>query len=117
MAQWLGARLEIEGTDPEGVQGVRIPPEKSQKYRKKAIKPAFSVGPSSAHQQNTIEMALCWWADDSPLVMVFGIWIISSSKKKHCQRQSDKTLWIHAWRGRWFKTHQRHRVEPVLSRG
>ena len=23
-------------------------------------------GPSSAHQQNAIEMAFCWWADNGP---------------------------------------------------
>ena len=30
----------------------------------------FINGPSSARQQNTIDMALCWWADDGPTLNV-----------------------------------------------
>ena len=39
----------------------------------KATKPAFNVGPSSARQQNAIEMVFCWRADDGPLLVLFGI--------------------------------------------
>ena len=33
----------------------------------KTTQPAFSVGPSLAHQQNAIQMAFCWWANGSQL--------------------------------------------------
>ena len=80
------------------------PPEKSQKYRvfcksgpdplknHKATKPAFNVGPSSAHQQNAISMAFHWpiysgigpfivVLDDGLFIAVFGSAIPSSAKK------------------------------------
>ena len=47
----------------------------------KATKPAFNVGPSSAHQRNAILMAFHWWADDSPIKVVFGSSIPHQLKK------------------------------------
>ena len=50
----------------------------------KATKPAFNVGPPSAHQRNAkchlngISLA----ADDGPLIVVFGSSLPSSNKKK-----------------------------------
>ena len=62
---------------------------------KKAIKPAFNVGPSSARQRNAILMAFCWQANDDPVKMVFGIWIISLTKKNcHNPARSDIMFWI-----------------------
>ena len=55
------------------------PPRKSQKYRvfsktgldplkkHKATKPALNVGPLSPRQQNAVQMAFRWRADDGPL--------------------------------------------------
>ena len=64
-----------------GGTGGPDPPEKSQKSigflcntgtdplkNYKAIKPAFSVGPISAHQRNTISTAFCWQANDGPFI-------------------------------------------------
>ena len=56
----------ISNTDPD--------PHKNHK--------AFNVGPSSARQQNAILMAFRWWADDGPLIVVFGSSLPSSSTKK-----------------------------------
>ena len=67
----LGLKLQLfyrgyTCTDPEGGQGVRTTPEKSQNIgflsnagpdplkNHKATKPAFNVGPSSARQRNAI---------------------------------------------------------------
>ena len=48
----------------------------------KAIKPVFNVGPSSARQQNAIQMAFRWRADGSPLIVVFGSSLPSLTKKE-----------------------------------
>ena len=48
----------------------------------KAIKPAFNVSPSSARQQNAIQMAFRWRADGSPLIVVFGSSLPSLTKKE-----------------------------------
>ena len=60
----------------------------------KATKPAFNDGPSLARQRNAIEMAFRWWADDGPLLVVFGSPYLK--KTKHCQSwlPSEKTYWI-----------------------
>ena len=69
------------------------PPEKRQKIRvseqhwsgssenHEATMSAFNVGQSSTRQQNAINMAFCWWADDGPFIVVFGSSIPSSTKK------------------------------------
>ena len=72
--------------DPEGGQGVRIPPPLKNhkniwflsntglgplKYHK-ATKPAFNVGPSSARHRNAMYMAFHWQANDGPILVVFG---------------------------------------------
>ena len=44
----------------------------------KAAKPAFNVGQSSTRQRNAIR----WRADDDPFIVVFGLFIPSSIKKK-----------------------------------
>ena len=46
---------------------------------RKATKPAFNAGPSSARQRNTISMAFRWRADDGPFIAVFGSSIPSST--------------------------------------
>ena len=46
---------------------------------RKATKPAFNVGPSSARQRNV--MAFRWRADDVPLIVVLGSSLPSSTKK------------------------------------
>ena len=38
----------------------------------KATKPAFNVGPSSAHQRNAISKVFRWRADGGPFIAVFG---------------------------------------------
>ena len=61
------------------------PPQKNHKYIGflsntgpeilkilKATKPAFNVGPLSAHQQNAISLAFRWHVDDGSLLVVFG---------------------------------------------
>ena len=48
----------------------------------KATKPAFNVGPTSASQRNPIELVFCWQADDGPLIVLFGSFLPSSTKKK-----------------------------------
>ena len=50
----------------------------------KKNKPAFNVGPSLARQQNTIEMAFRWQANDGPLLVVFG--------SPHLKKQTNKNL-------------------------
>ena len=79
--------------DPEGEQRLRTPlknhkaigflsnndPDPFENY--KATKPAFIVGPLSARQRNTILIAFCWWADDVPLLVVFGCSLPSPTKK------------------------------------
>ena len=64
------------------------------KYHK-ATEPAFTVGPSSARQQDTIKMVFRWQANDGPLVVVFGS-SLPSSTKNNCQSWTpfDKTFWI-----------------------
>ena len=48
---------------------------------KKASKPAFNAGPSSARKGNAISMAFRWRASGGPLVVVFGPAHPSSPKK------------------------------------
>ena len=71
------------------------PPEKSQNYRvrsntgpdhlknHKATMPAFNNGAASARQQSNIYMAFSWRANNGPIIMVFGSYLTSSSKKTH----------------------------------
>ena len=111
--------------DPErGGQGVRNPPEKSQKNiglynntgpdplkKHKATKPSFNVGPSSACQGNSIKMTFCWRADVGPHIVAFGSSLLSSTKKwktkqkKRCKswNPSGKTFWIRACLPSFFK--------------
>ena len=57
----------------------------------------FNVGQKLTRQQNDIEMAFCWRADDGPLIVVFGSYLPSSTKKRSQSRSpSDKTSWIRA---------------------
>ena len=66
----------------------------------KVTKPAFNVGPSSVRQRNAILMAFSWWAEDGPLIVVFG-WFLSLPPQiiKRCKSwtPSNKTSWICAW--------------------
>ena len=76
-----------------GGQGFRTHPLKNHKnivfpsntgtdpLNDKATKPAFNIGSSSARQRNAIQMAFRWWADDSLLIVVFGSYLHSSTKK------------------------------------
>ena len=72
-----------------GGQGVGTPPLKNHKKigylsntgpdplkNYKATKPAFNFGPTSARQFR-------WRADDGPLILVFGSFLPSSTKKTH----------------------------------
>ena len=52
----------------------------------KAIKPAFKVGPSLAHQRNAIKMEFRWQANDDPLLVVFGSPLTSSTEKAHTKK-------------------------------
>ena len=104
-----------------GGTGGSEPPEKSQKYlvskqywsgsseKSQSCQASIQcwaiicMGPSSARQRNSISMAFCWWADDGPLLVVFGSSLPSSSTKntqKCCQSwtPSYKTFWIRACR-------------------
>ena len=68
-------------------------PEKSQNYRvsyqnwsgfpenHKATKLAFNVGPSATRQRNAISMMFRWRANDGPLLVVFGSYLSSLTKK------------------------------------
>ena len=63
----------------------------------KATKPAFHVGPSSAHQRNAIKMAFRWRANDGPLLVLIGSSLpLSPHKKNHCQSwtSSGKSFFI-----------------------
>ena len=51
----------------------------------KATKPAFKVGPPSAHQRNAILMAFRWPAVGGPLIVVLGSSLPSSTKMKQKQ--------------------------------
>ena len=67
-----------------GSTGGRGPTEKRQKIRvseqnwsrspenHEATMSASNVGQSLTRQQNAINMAFRWWADDGPFIMVFG---------------------------------------------
>ena len=69
-------------------------PIKSQSYRVSwqyrsgspenitSTKPAFIIEPVSPHQRNAISMAFHWWADNVPLIVVFGSFFPSSTTKK-----------------------------------
>ena len=46
----------------------------------KATKPEFNVGSSSTRQRNAISMVFRWRVDDSPLIVVFGSSLPSSTK-------------------------------------
>ena len=83
------------------------PPEKSQKYRvslqywsrslknHKDTKPAFTVGPSSARQRNTIEMVFRWEANDGPFIAVFGSSILPLTEKNVIKLDPlSQTFWI-----------------------
>ena len=57
-----------------------------------ATEPAFNVGLSSAPQPNAILMAFCWRADDGLLIVVFGHFHPSSTKKQpRCQSWTPLT--------------------------
>ena len=51
----------------------------------KATKPAFTVGPLSDRQRNTVSLTGRWWPSQ-------GIWILSSTKKKKTLSKLDP-LW------------------------
>ena len=69
-------------------QGIQRPPPPPLEHRKnigflsntgpdplryhKATKTAFNVGPILARQRNAIKIAFRWWADDGPILLVFG---------------------------------------------
>ena len=60
-----------------------------------ATKPAANVGPSSTRHRNAILMAFRWWANDGPLLVVFGSSLPSSLKKKHQSwTPCGKIFWI-----------------------
>ena len=66
---------------PEKSQSYRVPkqywsgsPWKSQSYH---------VGPSSAHQQNSISMVFHCWANGGPLLVLFGSSLLLSTTKKN----------------------------------
>ena len=66
----------------------------------KATKPAFNVGPSLAHQRNTISMVFRWPADDGPLLVAFGsphqLLFLKKQKQRQSRTPSEKTFWIRA---------------------
>ena len=47
----------------------------------KGTETTFNIGPPSARQRNAIKMAFRWWADDGPLLVVFGSTLPASTKK------------------------------------
>ena len=97
--------------DPEGGHGVRTPPPPLKNHKnigllcntgpvplinKKATKPAFNVGPSSAH-------AFRWLVDDGPFIVVFESFTpppppppINENKAFSNLDPSAKTSWIRA---------------------
>ena len=101
----------VTWADPEGGgAGAQGPPEKYKKNiylgflsntgphhleNYKTTKPAFNVGPLSAHQLNAIEMAFRWRNDNGPLLLVFGS-SLTSSKKLSEFAPPDKTFYIRA---------------------
>ena len=89
--------------DPEGVQGVRTPPEKITNYR------GFcNTGPdplkfskfSKLPSQHI--MAFHWRADDDPTLVIFESSLLWKKRKKNVVREllswtpSDKTFWSRA---------------------
>ena len=99
--------------DPEGGQGVRTSPLKNHKN----IRFSSNTGPNPLENRSyeaSIQcwaiiglrakrhlMAVCWRADDGPLIVVLGSSLPSSLKKKRKKRcqswtHSDKTFWIRA---------------------
>ena len=68
------------------------PPEKSHSYQS-----SIQCWAKSTHQQNDIKMAFCWRADDGLLIVLFGSYLRSSTKKRSQSRSpSDKISWIRA---------------------
>ena len=59
----------------------------------KATKPAFNVGPSSAHQRNAIKMAFRWQADDGPLLVLIGSSLPLSPHRKTPTLSELDPLW------------------------
>ena len=70
----------------------------SNTTNQKATKPEFNVGPPSSRQRNVILMAFRWRADDGPLLVVFGSFLLSSTikTKRQSWTPSDKSFWIRA---------------------
>ena len=60
----------------------------------KATKPAFNVWSSSACQRNAIYMAFRWWADEGPLLGIFGSSDPSSTIKRRKKRKAKKVIRI-----------------------
>ena len=80
-------------------RGDRTPPEKSQKiWGFLAIlvpiptKPLFNVGPTVASQRNVFSMVYRWRADGGPLIVVFGSFLPSSTKKTTTTITKTQTL-------------------------
>ena len=48
----------------------------------KATKRALNVGLSSGTSAKRHLMAICWWADDGPLIVVFGSFLPLSTREK-----------------------------------
>ena len=85
----------------------------------KATKPAFNVGPSSARQQNAIEMVFRWWADIGPLLVVVGSYLLASTKKQK-RKARFGALWqnfagyLHDHCIDWNPSIQRLQTPPIV---
>ena len=71
------------------------------------------LGPSLACQQNAIKMAFRWWADDCPLIVVFGFSYPSTTKKTNRKRNNIVLSWTPSKKSR--SAHEiPPKAEPVL---
>ena len=74
---------------PEGGRGFLCNTGPDPLKKRKATKPAFNVGPSSARQRNAILMVFRWQADDGHFIAVFG-----SSSPHQLKQNKRKRFWI-----------------------